>query len=65
MKTYSISRKINLAKYGLNYETIDFCVEGCESFEEARKEIKEQIAALDMSFKELNKKKELNEVPFK
>lgn len=75
MKTYGVSRKVSLKKYGLDYETIDFHVEGCESFEEAKKEITEQLLIMDASIRqalekqkqELEEKKkleELNKEPF-
>lgn len=34
-----MNRKINLGKYGHDYESVDIGVEGCESKEEATKEI--------------------------
>lgn len=36
---YSISRKINLGKFGIPFESIDLTVEDCASWEEAEKEI--------------------------
>ena len=38
---YGITRKINLGRYGLDFESIDLHVEDCDSREEAAKEIQE------------------------
>jgi flagellar basal body-associated protein FliL len=38
---YSLSRKINLGKFGLQYEALDFGVSDCDTFEEAKKEMAE------------------------
>lgn len=49
-KTYSISRKINLGKYGLQYEAMDITVEGAASFGEAAAEIKAMKDEIHQSF---------------
>jgi len=48
MITYSMNRKINLGRYNkkFEYENVDIGVEGCESKEEATKEIAEWKEAI-------------------
>ena len=43
---YSVTRKINLGRFGLDFESIDIGVEGCETKEEAMKEISEWKAEI-------------------
>ena len=43
---YSMTRKINLGKYGLDYESLDIGVEGCETKIEAMQEITEWKAEI-------------------
>ena len=43
---YAMTRKLSLSKYGHDYETVDLHVEGCESKEEALKEITEWKAEI-------------------
>lgn len=65
---YSIVRKINLGKYGLQYEALDIGVSDADSWKEAEDEIREQVVKIDTMFKEAKekakKKKELSEEPF-
>ena len=46
---YAITRKLNLGRFGFQYETIDISVSDCDSWEQAEKEIqieKERIINL-------------------
>jgi len=63
MKTYGMARKINLGKFGLQYESLDLMIEGCSSFEEAEKEINEERIKIENGFKEAKKPKP-EEEPF-
>lgn len=45
-KTYSMVRKINLGRYGLQYEAIDVGVDGCDTFIEAVNETKTMRATI-------------------
>lgn len=56
MPKYSMLRKINLGKYGLDYESVDIGVTECETKEEAMKEIQEWKAMLIASLKVNNNK---------
>lgn len=49
-KTYSITRKINLGKYGLQFEAIDVSVAGAESFSEAELEVGEEKKRIHQLF---------------
>lgn len=39
---YSISRKINLGKFGIPFESVDLTVEDCQNWKEAEDEIKKE-----------------------
>jgi len=40
MPKYSMTRKLNLGRYGMQFESIDLGVSDCDSREEAEREIK-------------------------
>lgn len=40
MPKYSMTRKLNLGRYGMQFESIDLGVSDCDSKEEAEREIK-------------------------
>ena len=46
MKTYKAQRKINLGRYGLQYEALDIGVEGCATRAEATQELNDWRAEI-------------------
>lgn len=48
---YSITRKINLGKYGIQYESIDIVVLECDTKEQAMEEIEQWEKEIDDQFR--------------
>lgn len=48
---YSITRKINLGKYGIQYESIDIAALECDTKEQAMEEIQIWEKEIDAQFK--------------
>lgn len=64
-KTYSMVRKINLGRYGLQFESVDIGVEGCQTQREATEEIRVWKNKLIEEIKESQKPKSHDEsLPF-
>lgn len=58
---YSMTRKINLGKYGLQFESVDIGVSDCDSREDALKEIQEWKDELVSKLKPQEYKNQLDE----
>ena len=60
---YAITRKINLGRYGLEYEAIDISVSDADSWEEAEKAVKEERLKIHKSMvvESLKRLKKLSE----
>jgi NH3-dependent NAD+ synthetase len=65
---YGMTRKLNLGKrFGMQYETVDFTVEDCDSKKEAMKEIEDWIKDFTTQLTDkIKKAKEAEDaIPFK
>jgi len=64
---YGITRKINLGRWGLQFESIDLMVEDCDTKEQAMEEINEWRKEIIKPFEEIKKRqKDLKDgkIPF-